>query len=107
MDTLLEEMVKTIVKGNESELPIRTQAELYILTLDSNAAKIGCAKPSNQPAIILTIVCVAVKPYLWNGFHTKMINLSRDMNKVEMFDICSEYTLIVPRLRQRIEVFQE
>ena len=106
MDRLTEEMIKTIVKGKVSELPIRTQAELLILPSDSVAASMGCINPSSQPATTLITVCVVVKPYLWNGFHTRQMNLSRDINKVEIFDSCNEITLRVPRLLHSLDDFQ-
>ena len=106
IDRLTEQMIKTILKGKVSELPIRTQAELLMLPSDSVAARIGCIGPSSQPATILITVCVVVKPYLWNGFHTRQMNLSREMEKVEIFDNCNEITLSVPRLLHSLDDFQ-
>ena len=106
IDRLTEKMIKIIVKGKVSELPIRTQAELFILPSDSIAARMGCIDPSSQPATTLTTVCVVVKPYIWKGFHTRQMNLSRDMNKVEIFDSCNEIMLSVPRLLHSLDGFQ-
>ena len=64
IDILIEVIIKTMLKGSVKEFTTRTQAELYMFTLDSTAARMGCIKPRNQPITTLTTVWVVVKPYL-------------------------------------------
>ena len=87
VETHTDVTISSILKCNTSELPISTHAELQTLTSERIAASTGCIRPRNQPVTTTTTLCIRLKPYLWNGFHAKQRNLSREMTNVEILDI--------------------
>ena len=93
-------------KGSDRELPMRIQTVFLMPSLDKKKASMGEISITKVDMQTPFIACDIVKPCLWNGFHTKHMNLSSASRQVAALDAWMETTIIVPIALQSTDFFQ-